>query len=194
MRVREPPWVDFALYAVAKTSHQIAAQYVVRDGPHSEILASLEVSAGIIAQSAPAALDGGLVYAQFDNDLLTAMAIHSQTAGVVTLWTYPETMDELLAAGSALPDPGLGSPGSLAALDALVSAHLSGPAAAAALDSYHAAVDQYFPLSVPEPASVAMAALAAAGVAGGVRPKRERPARSGTALAGAIESPRSRGG
>jgi hypothetical protein len=140
---------DFFRYRVGETIAQIAAEYVVRDGPHSEILASYELTGP---------LDGGFVYAQFDNNDLTAMAIHSETGGASTVWVYPEVMDLFSGSGSSVP--GL-SPGGLASLDALVSAHLEGPGAGPALDTFHAAVDEYFALSVPEPSTLALGIMAA---------------------------------
>ncbi len=127
---------DFFRYGVSEAADRIGASYVVRDGTHSEILSMRQMSTDpLIAESDPAALDGGLVYAQFDNDVLTAMAIHSEAGGVDTLWTY-----DVGQAFSLTPD-------GYAALNALVSAHVSGPAAAAALDTFHFAADQYFELA-----------------------------------------------
>jgi hypothetical protein len=53
--------------------------------------------------------------------------------------------------------PGL-SPEGLAGFETLVDAHLEGPGAAIALESFHAAVDQYFALAVPEPSALVLAA------------------------------------
>lgn len=156
---------DFFHYAVNETALQVAVSYVVRDGTHSEILALREITtAELISQSDPAARHSGLVYLQFDNDLLTAAAIHSEIAGVDTLWVYPEAGGGSLSiAGGAGSSAGLGSLDDLAALDALVSAHLDGPAAGVTLDTYHFAADQYFALlgAVPEPTSLLLAALGA---------------------------------
>jgi hypothetical protein len=119
---------DFFSYGVDESSAEIAAQYVMRDGAHSEILSSFELTGP---------LDGGLVYAQFDNDQLTELAVHSEIAGATTLWTW---------GGSGGGNPGLALPAGYAALDALVAAHLDGPAAGAALDTFHAAADEYYTL------------------------------------------------
>ncbi|MCC7084853.1 MAG: hypothetical protein IT427_07590 [Pirellulales bacterium] len=157
---------DFFQYGVAETAAEIAARYVVRDGAHSEILASYE-------RTGP--LDGGLVYAQFDHDLLTAMAVHSEIAGVDSVWGYPELAgSSLFAAIGADAAPGLGSLDDLAALDALVSAHLSGPASAQALESFRGAVDEYFSLAVPEPSALMLAAAALPFVVGWWRKKVEQ--------------------
>jgi hypothetical protein len=94
--------LDFFRYSVSETSAQIAATYVMRDGPHNEILSSFELTGP---------LDGGLVYAQFDNDQLTELAVHSEIAGATTLRTWD---------GSG--NPGLALPDGYAALDALVGA------------------------------------------------------------------------
>jgi hypothetical protein len=145
---------NFVRYGVSEAANQIGASYVVRDGTHSEILALREISsAESISQSDPSTLDGGLVYCQFDNDILSAAVIRSETAGVVTIWQYPNA-----------PDPGLTPGEELDALNALVGDHLDGPAAGAVQDTFHFAVDQYF-AQVPEPASITLAILAAGGLA-----------------------------
>ncbi len=140
LEVHEGP--DFFQYGVSETSAQIAMQYVVRDGAHSEILSSFEVSPGIISQSELSTLGGGLVYAQFDNNALTALAIHSEVAGAVDVWTCDGD-----CSGIGNNSPGLLPASAYGALDALVQAHLAGPGAPAALDSFHGALDAYYTLS-----------------------------------------------
>ena len=117
---------DFASYGVDETAALISVSYVMHDGPHSEILASAELTGP---------LDGGLVYALFDNDLLTTMLIVLEIGGVTSAWEYPEALAAGLGAGGS-EQPGLANAAQLQALADLIDAHLDDPARELVLGTY----------------------------------------------------------
>jgi hypothetical protein len=87
-------------------------------------------------------LDGGLVRAKFNNNLVTLLSVTTQIGGAATTWNYP---------GGASPQPGLGTAGQLLALYDLVDANLGGPLKAQTLATYQSTLATYFALAAPSP-------------------------------------------
>jgi hypothetical protein len=128
--LREEP--KFTSYGVSETPSDIRVSYAARDGVRSELVASAELTAP---------LDGGLVWARFENGSLTELTVVTQDSTDAVIWEY---------AGGASPPPGIASAEQLTALYNLVDAHLTGPARNLALASYENTLAHYFALTLPE--------------------------------------------
>jgi hypothetical protein len=125
---------NFARYGVSETVALVSVSYAARNGARSELIASSETTGP---------LDGGLVRAKFNNNLVTSLSVITQIGGAATTWNYP---------GGASPQPGLATAGQLQALYELVDANLGGPLKSQTLATYQSTLAAYFALAAPSPA------------------------------------------
>jgi hypothetical protein len=152
---------DFYSYTVPETAGAVQVTYVMRTAAHSQLLAAYESSAiGSILNSAATDFNGGLVDAQYDNDVLTSLYVTWETAGHSHPFQYT---------------PATGAAGSASALDftsieTLVNDHLDGPAKDSILGALHTAQAEYNTLAVPEPSTAILIGMAIMLVAARVAP------------------------